>query len=167
MLTTLPTIAEIAIVITGFVGLVVALRPSMLTDQGSNGTRLRLHIFQTITLVFLCLLPGFITEFGIESRLEPWPIANATMATVFAFILAWRVRVQFISQDDDDSGISLYLASVIYIVVIVFCCLNAIGVISSYGAPIYFAGILTNLATSCATFMLLLFGVKDKPEREA
>jgi len=167
MLTTLPTIAEIAIVITGFVGLVVALRPSMLADQGANGIRLRLHILQTLTLVFLCLLPGFIQEFNLESRFEPWPIANAVMALVFAITLAWRTRIQITSSDESDSGLPLLLASALYIVVIAFCFLNALGVIESYGAPIYFAGILTNLATSCATFVLLLFGVRDNADDEA
>ena len=164
MLTTLPTIAEISIVITGFVGLIIALRPSMITGQNANGIRLRLHVLQTITLVFLCLLPGFINEFSLVSPFDLWPVANAVMAVTFAIILAWRIRVQFAAPAITSQSYPFILAVILYFSVIVFCGLNTLGVVDAYGAPIYFAGILTNLATSCATFVLLLFSVNDKDQ---
>jgi len=56
MLNTLPTIAEIAIVITGFVGLAVAIRPSLLSAKGVDGIRLRMHIAQTPGTGSICLI---------------------------------------------------------------------------------------------------------------
>ena len=161
MLDTLPTIAEIAIVITGFVGLAVAVRPSLLSTQGVHGIRLRMHIAQTLTLMFLCLLPGFINEVLDSSTAEPWPISNGVMALSLTGLTVWRLQAQVSAPDRSRYG-PLIIAVVLSVPIIIGCVLNATGVIQQRGSAIFFAGILLTLLTSCGTFVLLLSAVTEE-----
>ena len=163
MLNTLPTIAEIAIVITGFVGLAVAMRPSLLSAGGVHGTRLRLHIAQTLTLMFLCLLPSYLIELRVDPAVEPWPAANGIMGTLQAGIMAWRVRAQPSSSDRASSG-PLILAVSLYVPIIIACFANAAGLLEPHGSAIYYSGILVQLMTSSLLFVLLLFAATEKEE---
>ena len=161
MLNTLPTIAEIAVVITGFVGLVVAIRPTLMSTNGVDGIRLRLQIAQTLTLMFLCLLPSFIIEIQSEPTLGPWPAANGVMAILLVGLTAWRVRAQSAASDRGRSG-PLILGVVLYIPIIVGCGLNAVGILERHGSAIFYAGILVQLLTSSANFVLLLFATTEE-----
>jgi hypothetical protein len=163
MLNTLPTIAEIAVVITGFVGLAVAIRPSLLSAGGVHGIRLRLHIAQTLSLMFLCLLPSFIIELRVDPALEPWPAANGIMGTVQAGLMAWRVRAQASSLGRVNSG-PLIVGVSLYVPVIIACFANAAGLLETYGSAIYYSGILVQLLTSSLSFVLLLFAVAEENE---
>ena len=161
MLNTLPTIAEIAIVITGFVGLAVAIRPTLLSTKGVDGIRLRLQIAQTLTLMFLCLLPSLIIEIQAEPTLEPWPAANGVMAILLVGLTVWRVRAQASVSDRGKSG-PLIVGVVVYIPIIIGCGLNAFGILGRHGSAIFYAGILVQLLTSSANFVLLLFAATEE-----
>jgi hypothetical protein len=161
MLNTLPTIAEIAVVITGFVGLAVAIRPTLLSTKDVDGIRLRLQIAQTLTLMFLCLLPSFIIEIQAEPTLEPWPAANGAMAILLVGLTAWRVRAQATVSDRGKSS-PLILGVVLHIPIIVGSGLNAVGILERHGSAIFYAGVLVQLLTSSANFVLLLFATTEE-----
>ena len=151
--------------ITGFVGLAVAIRPSLLSAQGVHGIRLRLHIAQTVTLMFLCLMPNLIIELQMDRTLDPWPAANGLMSLSFAGLMIWRIRA-YLSIAGSNSPGPMIAGVVLHFPVIVLCGLNATGVLERYGSAIFYAGILVSLATACATFVLLLAAATESDSND-
>ena len=172
MLQALPTVAEIAIVIAGFVGLAVAIRPSLVSEGGIRGIWLRLHIAQTLILVFLCLVPILINEVLKDSHIELWRVGNGIMAVVFSVLAAWRIRAHFRLSLDSASVATFALKGLVVgvtlsSVVVLFCTLSATGLLDDYASAIYFTGILAVLLTSCFTFILLLFSSNEVATTDA
>ena len=151
----LPTIAEIAIVITGFAGLIVALRPADVSGSDLNAIRLRMLAAQTILLMFLCFLPSYLGDILAAPEPDVWQWANGLMGVSYTMLASWRV----VSQLRSGTPIPpmLFISLLLYAVLVLFCALNAFGYLQHIGAVIYLTGIVLGLFTSCLNFLLLLF----------
>ena len=103
---TLSTIGEIAIVITGFAGLIVTLRPDYLSKRTLGNTRLRLLISQTLLLLFLCFLPAV---FELIDPSKQWLYALSVMAVGILAINFWRVRTNSTSPMNARSSLWIML----------------------------------------------------------
>lgn len=167
MLDVLPTIGEIAIVITGFSGLIVALRPSILADQGVDGIRVRMLVLQTFLLLFLCFVPFFVHEIpGVEGP-AVWSVSCAVMAFSVLPVNVWRAWV-YRSAPKGGSGSRLIQLVIgpLYLALIVLCLARLAGYLVGFGQLIYLGGIMLMLLTSCLNFVLLLF-TRQATERGA
>jgi hypothetical protein len=153
----LPTIAEIAVVITGFAGLVLAVRPDTVFEKSISAIWLRLLTLQTFLLLFLALIPGFLESVAEHFAINPWYWANAIMAVAFFSVTAWRFRKYMQGGRNAHTQLSFYIATGLYLMQVALCTAHLFGFAPEAGIPIYLLGILLNLFTSCYNFYLLLF----------
>jgi len=158
MIEVLPTIGEIAIVIAGFSGLVIAMRPELVAENSVHGTRLRLLVAQTILLLFLCFLPYLLLEFEGNDPAIALRYSVGVMAITVGVMSTWRMRA-FMRSSALDRGSTGIIVSVLcgYGVLTAVCIVHFFGGLSHSGGVIYFGGILLMLLTSCGNFLLLLF----------
>jgi hypothetical protein len=159
----LPTVGEIAIVIAGFAGLVVTLRPTDASGTGLNAVRLRLLTVQTVVLMFLSFLPSYLSEISNLTQINTWKWANGAMVVVFVAIIVWRLSEQFSLSQDDNGPMppALVIAISLFGVQVIFCTVHFFGYIPDAGIVIFLTGVMLNLFTSCVVFILLLFPQSD------
>ena len=156
----LPTIAEIAIVITGFAGLVVSLNPHYLRPSTLGYVRVQILVSQTIMLLLLCFTPALMQRIDIEAQ---WFYANGAMATAVLGTLTWRVWTQVRTPGlNQSSSAILSVVTCVLLTQVAACIAFVFGWFADAGELIYHCGILLILTVSCLNFVLLLFSARRR-----
>ena len=151
----LPTIGEIAIVLTGFAGLIASIRPNFLNAGSLGNTRIRLLVSQTLLLLFLCFLPA------LFEKLDPnkfWIYSNFVMAIAIAVLNVWRLLANRNAPAHHKSSPFIVIPVLTaYVLLVVFIVSHLFGAYPGASEFIYLCGIYLLLTTSCLNFVILLF----------
>ncbi len=155
-LDTLHTVAEVGITVTGFSGVVLALRPSIPIDaRPFDRRRIILLLAQSLGTVCLAFLPALLSaaRFGDPAV---WRASNGVFAVVEAFLIVWIWQGRRESlRDHNPLNSVLYLLLTTGVVLAAACGANALGAWTTFGPALYLAGVLFMLAMSMLNFVML------------
>lgn len=143
------TVAEIAVGLTGFVGIMVVLQRRM-----GGYPRILLLTFLQLTLgaAFFALLPDFLSDL-----LEPEAMWRVATGAFGLYHLAIFVQHQWKRRPVWTYGPVQALVTLASIPVIGLKLVVGLGLLLSYAYSIHFLGLLWLLGTACYGFVLILF----------
>lgn len=156
--------AEVAVSLTGFTGIVVAL------GSRSHGTwtklellRLQMLLITSLAVLFFSLLPLALTGLNFTDR-QMWVISNNTLASVHMLgliITGLRARKMDISQwtPAEKKEEFIFSALILPLSLILIACQYAFGLFhqfQAYGFFLFYLGLIYFLLLSALHFVLLL-----------
>ncbi len=155
----LRTLAEVAVALVGFTG-VVAVLGSRARGAWSPLELLRLHMLlgASVAVLMLSFVPALLEAFNF-SGLSLWRVANLIQFIthlIGAVVLGGRVRKLDVSQWPREEQLWTLVLTPISLSLILAQLLNAWGLLADFGFFIYFLGLLYLLLLAVLHFVLLL-----------
>ena len=148
------SIAEVAIALAGFGGLVTGLGyRARGTWTSSDRGRLMMSAIISLAVVFGCLIPYVVYRLGVP---VPWRIASGVFLPAplgFFFILAWVNRR---GVPPEFSKIAAVLMTATQLIAVVLLTITALGRAAPHGLGFYLAASLSMLFAAAVLFVRLL-----------
>ena len=149
----LRTIAEIAIAVAGFSGVVVAFRPASRPWTDRERLRFRLLVLQSVIVLFFCFLPLLLAEGRIDERLAG-RLSNGALAMAQLSLCFYVGRGAPTLRGSRSLG-SLPGAIAISCSIALAQAIHAFGGLPAAGPFLYMLSLLFILAMSLGAFLLL------------
>lgn len=148
------TVAEIAVGLTGFVGIIVILQQRL-----GGYSRVVLLTFLQLTLgaAFFALLPDLLTELLAPENV--WRVATGSFG---AYHLAIFVQHQWKRWRIWDYGLVQGLVTIASVPVIGLKIGVGLGHFETFAYTIHYLGLLWLLGVACYGFVLIVFGVEGE-----
>jgi hypothetical protein len=151
----LRTIAEIAIAVAGFSGVVVAFRPASRPWTDRERLRFRLLVLQSVVVLFFCFLPLLLAEGRIDERLAG-RLSNGALAMA-QLSLSFYVgrRAPTLRGIGSLGSLPRAIAIAISCSIALAQAIHAFGGLPEAGPFLYMLSLLFILAMSLGAFLLL------------
>jgi hypothetical protein len=146
------TLAEIAVALAGFTGIVVALeRRSSSAHTGTNRARLRELLLASLGVVFFAFLPTLLAGAGVDDR---WAYRASQVPFVAYHVLL--MALFFRSASLTQLALTEWLPLPLALGTILLQLATAFGLLSNQLYVVYLLGLLWFLFIACINFVLLL-----------
>jgi hypothetical protein len=158
------TVAEIAIAIIGFAGIVTALRGETSESAGSlHRLRLRIMVEGSASVMLLAFLPLLLS--GLFEGSSVWAVASGVLAVsspVYVYSVIVRQRRIFGGKTLEETllfdSFLVFLAAVVEVILI----FNTLGLFFEPKFEVYLLGVLLPLAAAVAMFVRAIFSATDE-----
>jgi len=148
------SIAEVAIALAGFGGLVTGLgyRARGVWTAADQG-RLLVSASISLAVVFGCLLPYVVHHLG---ALAPWRVASLAFLPAPAAFFLLQIWVNLRGVPAEFSKVAAVLITLMQLIAIVLLTITALGRAASHGLGFYLAAVLSMLFAAAVLFLRLL-----------
>jgi hypothetical protein len=150
------TVAEIAVSLAGFTGIVVALERRSFKDRFSaNRARLRELLLASLGVVFFVFIPTLLSGTGADDR---WAYRASLL-----FFAAYQVLLVFLFIRSTGTQLSLgeWLSAPVGSGIILLQLVTAAGLFADQVYRVYFLALLWLLFIACINFVVLLLHDED------
>jgi O-antigen/teichoic acid export membrane protein len=151
------TLAEIAVSLAGFTGIVVALERRSSKDHSiANRARLRELLLASLGVVFFVFIPTLLAGAGGDDR---W----AYRASLLPFAAYQVLLVVLFTRSTSVGQIALseWLSAPVGLGIILLQLATAVGLLADQVHRVYFLALLWLLLIACINFVVLLLHVED------
>ena len=153
----LRTLAEIAVALAGFTGIVVALeRRSAPSHSGTNRARLRELLLSSLGVAFFAFMPTLLSGFSGDDRWA-YRVSQVPFAAYHVLLMVLFFRSATIIQLAMTEWLTLPLG----LGTILLQLATALGFFSNQLYVVYFLGLLWLLFIACINFVVLLLPDED------
>ena len=157
---TFETIAEIAVALTGFAGIVAILGHRGRQDWSpSEIVLLKALLYWSLGTMFLAFIPSFLASLG-ERVGAPWRIAHAVFALFHTWVFVWYFRQVKVFA---NTSWFVRVAVPVGLSVLAVQILVAVGFFEAVAESLYLLGLLWFLFSAASCFVFLLFPADQPP----